>query len=184
MTVGYGLWKRSKVNIEASVPIAFRMTGGGVVHHHGDLIYSVVAPVSCHRTFGQASESYQAIHRLLCETLRTFGYPAELYQSCGHEEHHRNCFENPVKYDVMMDGVKIAGAGQKRSFGYLLHQGAIAWEALLERDPNIDLTRFQTSFAERLASFLKCEVKETSWSVDELGMIKQSVSYGFAGTSP
>jgi lipoate-protein ligase A len=36
-----------------------------------------------------------------------------------------NCFANPVRADVMMDGRKIAGAAQRRTRRGLLQQGSI-----------------------------------------------------------
>src|SRR2546423_1117404 len=36
-----------------------------------------------------------------------------------------NCFANPVRADVLLDGRKIAGAAQRRTTRGLLHQGSI-----------------------------------------------------------
>ena len=36
-----------------------------------------------------------------------------------------NCFANPVRADVMMDGRKVAGAAQRRTRRGLLQQGSI-----------------------------------------------------------
>ena len=35
------------------------------------------------------------------------------------------CFQNPTKYDVLLNGVKIAGSAQRRTVHGLLHQGSI-----------------------------------------------------------
>ena len=35
------------------------------------------------------------------------------------------CFVEPAKYDVILEGQKIAGAGQRRTRSGLLHQGTL-----------------------------------------------------------
>ena len=58
------------------------------------------------------------------------------------------CFANPVRADVMIDGRKIAGAAQRRTRRGLLQQGSIQGFAM-----NIDL-------AERFAQALSANCSE------------------------
>jgi lipoyl(octanoyl) transferase len=108
-----------------------RWTGGGVVFHGDDLTYSIVIPAS-DAVFDESSIAiYEKIHRALCGALARHNQGAELVpvanqvragdrRSCDN-----NCFANPVRADVMLDGRKIAGAAQRRTRRCLLQQGSI-----------------------------------------------------------
>ncbi len=130
-----------------------RWTGGGIVFHGDDLTYSIVIPAN-DPAFDESSIAiYEKIHRALCEGLAASGQDAELASVAALDERrksrkgdlqiaqrrtgdHRsletairdrgyNCFANPVRADVMMDGRKIAGAAQRRTRRGLLQQGSI-----------------------------------------------------------
>ena len=108
-----------------------RWTGGGIVFHGDDLTYSIMIPAS-DAVFDESSIAiYEKIHRALCSALGDHNQGAELVPvanqvragdrgSCDN-----NCFANPVRADVMMDGRKIAGAAQRRTRRGLLQQGSI-----------------------------------------------------------
>ena len=130
-----------------------RWTGGGIVFHGDDLTYSIVIPAS-DPVFGESSIAiYEKIHRALCESLAAGGQDAELaivgvlceqrksgkgdLQIARRRTGDRrsletaicdrgdNCFANPVRADVMINGRKIAGAAQRRTRRGLLQQGSI-----------------------------------------------------------
>ena len=108
-----------------------RWTGGGIVFHGDDLTYSIVIPAS-DPVFDESSIAiYEKIHRALCGALASHNQGAELVRvanqvrtgdrgSCDND-----CFANPVRADVMMNGRKIAGAAQRRNRCGLLQQGSI-----------------------------------------------------------
>jgi lipoate-protein ligase A len=123
-----------------------RWTGGGIVLHGDDLTYSIVIPGN-HPAFVESSRSiYEKIHRALSHALIASGARAELaslaavsdcrnqidsavgdrrYSKAGINHSGYNCFENPVRADVMIDDRKIAGAAQRRTHRGLLQQGSI-----------------------------------------------------------
>lgn len=113
-----------------------RWTGGGIVFHGADLTYSIVIPAS-DAAFSESSISiYENVHRALCEALNRIGTQAVVARGVdarGSSTAMRtavsagdyNCFANPVRADVMMDGRKIAGAAQRRTRRGLLQQGSI-----------------------------------------------------------
>jgi lipoate-protein ligase A len=132
-------------------PIVRRWTGGGIVFHAHDVTYSVIVPAS-DSLFGQSSPSiYEEIHRAIRDVLVSMGQGAELsavaaiydrrqqmdsavadrrHGSAGTalaaREHNKNeCFANPVRADVLLNGRKIAGAAHRRTRAGLLHQGSI-----------------------------------------------------------
>ncbi len=129
-----------------------RWTGGGIVFHGDDLTYSIVIPGN-HPAFVESSRSiYEKVHSALCEALNGIGRGAKLSASAALYERpksrkgdlqiapavenrrslasavsasNHNCFANPVRADVMIDGCKIAGAAQRRTRRGLLQQGSI-----------------------------------------------------------
>jgi lipoate-protein ligase A len=109
-----------------------RWTGGGIVLHGDDLTYSIMIPVSDPAFSESAIWIYEKIHRALADALNGVGERAVLAGSaqCADRTSRRgvatsNCFTNPVRADVMMDGRKIAGAAQRRTRRGLLQQGSI-----------------------------------------------------------
>jgi lipoate-protein ligase A len=108
-----------------------RWTGGGMVFHGDDLTYSIVIPAS-DPAFDESSIAiYEKIHRALCGALAGHNQGAELVTVPNHLRAadrgslDNDCFANPVRADVMMDGRKIAGAAQRRTRRGLLQQGSI-----------------------------------------------------------
>jgi lipoyl(octanoyl) transferase len=102
-----------------------RWTGGGIVFHGTDLTYSIVIPTR-DAVFTESSMSiYEKIHRVLCDVLEEAGHAALLGTEAGVNDPGYNCFANPVRADVLIDGRKIAGAAQRRTRRGLLQQGSI-----------------------------------------------------------
>src|SRR5262249_16617431 len=106
-----------------------RWTGGGIVLHGDDLTYSIVIPASDPAFRESSMTIYERIHRALANAI---GARAKLAGSarCADRTPQRgvptnNCFANPVRADVMVDGRKIAGAAQRRAGRGLMQQGSI-----------------------------------------------------------
>jgi len=134
-----------------------RWTGGGIVFHGDDLTYSIVIPEN-DPVFDESSIAiYEKIHRALCGALVKTGQravvavdPADFsaatrapVNASGY-----NCFANPVRADLMMDGRKIAGAAQRRTRRGLLQQGSIQGFAM------------NTDLAQRFAQALSANCSE------------------------
>jgi lipoate-protein ligase A len=111
-----------------------RWTGGGIVFHGDDLTYAIVIPAS-DPVFDESSIAiYEKIHRALADALNGIGEravvaggvdPGGIALSKHAAASGYNCFANPVRADVMMNGRKIAGAAQRRTRRGLLQQGSI-----------------------------------------------------------
>src|SRR6476469_7536724 len=111
-----------------------RWTGGGIVFHGDDLTYSIVIPAN-DPVFDESSIAiYEKIHRALADVLNGVGEravvaggvdPGGIALSKHAAASGYNCFANPVRVDVMMNGRKIAGAAQRRTRRGLLQQGSI-----------------------------------------------------------
>ena len=146
LSFGY-FGKFSDVAIYASErDLVRRWTGGGIVFHGEDLTYSIVIP-SSDPAFGQPSLAiYEKIHRALARSLNAIAEHAVVAEGVDPGDSRKgvapavadrrslepavsasgyNCFANPVRADVMIDGRKIAGAAQRRTRRGLLQQGSI-----------------------------------------------------------
>ncbi len=101
-----------------------RYTGGGLVDHREDLTYTLVFPRDHPMTAEGPNKSYEHIHSALAKALSRVGVHAALSPCCL-DSPVNACFVKPVKFDVMLDGRKIAGAAQRRTREGSLHQGSI-----------------------------------------------------------
>ena len=104
-----------------------RWTGGGIVFHGDDLTYSIIIPAQ-DAVFAKSSMSiYEKIHRALADALAKTGQHAQLAtpNSAVTDRRYNECFANPVRADIMLNGRKVAGAAQRRTRAGLLHQGSI-----------------------------------------------------------
>ena len=111
--------------------LAKRPTGGGIIFHLWDFAFSVLIPAT-HALFSQNTlENYATINQAVllaveeflekkgCELTAHDG--AILGVGCEHF-----CMAKPTKYDVMLNGKKVAGAAQRKTRDGLLHQGSIS----------------------------------------------------------
>ncbi len=109
-----------------------RPTGGGIIFHVSDFAFSVLVPANFPHYSTNTLDNYDFINTAVKRGVNNFletsesltllpEEPTPLDESCRHF-----CMTKPTKYDVMLQGRKIAGAAQRqRKQGYL-HQGSIA----------------------------------------------------------
>jgi lipoate-protein ligase A len=136
-----------------------RWTGGGIVFHGEDLTYSIVIPRQ-DPAFKESSRTiYEKVHRAICDALSVAGQLAELVPVAAvrnrrippvPDGRHSNCFANPVRSDVLINGKMVAGAAQRRTRIGLLQQGSIQ---------NADLS---DDFADRFARGLGLDCSEAT----------------------
>ena len=131
-----------------------RWTGGGIVLHGTDLTYSVIIPAGRDDLVRSPADLYSAIHSVIRGVLVDDGLPAVLANGAS-EKISEACFANPVRWDVVLDGRKIAGAAQRRTRSGLLQQGSV------------QLTHRPSGFAERFARAL-CATAETQSFEDRI----------------
>jgi len=155
LTVGYGMWQAAQETVKQK--LIRRITGGGIVSHTAqDLTYSLITPLDAHVSLKKVKDSYFFIHDILKNSFKALGLKADLYQTCNDvcTEKISYCFNLPVLHDVMLEGKKIAGAGQKRSLGYLLHQGSIDWAEVMGKKPDLSENEFRRKFSDDLSEAL------------------------------
>jgi lipoate-protein ligase A len=148
-----------------------RWTGGGVVLHGEDFTYSLLIPGTVGVDWGAPAGSYGVIHGALCAALGDAGVQAEPAAASA-ERVSQACFENPVLYDVLVEGRKVAGAAQRRTRGGLIHQGSIQ---------GVELPAgFGDGFAGRLAGVVHAEAFDVMAAAERLAREKYGAS-GWVG---
>lgn len=114
------------------VSLARRPTGGGIVFHIWDFAFSFLMP-SGHPAFSlDTLENYRFVNEAVLDAVKelfSLESSVELIlenglleaPSCAHF-----CMARPTQYDVVYQGMKIAGAAQRRRKQGYLHQGTIS----------------------------------------------------------
>ena len=150
------------------VELVRRWTGGGAVEHGEDFTYSLVLPRTHPLTNLPAGESYRLVHRALGRCVEETGAgrtelnvePPSLPTAAM-----RECFQRPVRHDLLQNGSKLAGAAQRRTRQGLLHQGSLRplREGLVDR----------TRLARTLPGFLGQEWTEVGLPARDLDRARQ-----------
>ncbi|MBQ2379194.1 MAG: hypothetical protein II295_02260 [Akkermansia sp.] len=115
-----------------------RWTGGGIVDHRKGYTYTVTLPAREGCIYPPADKLYKWIHGALAESLKLSGVECTLLVEDA-PDGGRACWASPVASDIVdTAGNKLAGAGQRRYRGAVLHQGLIqecepleGWQYLL-----------------------------------------------------
>ncbi len=108
-----------------SLDLARRPTGGGVLFHMWDLVFSLLIPSSHPLYTLDTVANYKAVHELIGEALKSaLGKEVILFQK-GEEGPPNFCFATPSQYDLMVEGKKIVGGAQRRRRNGFLHQGSV-----------------------------------------------------------
>lgn len=110
--------------------LAKRPTGGGIVFHLWDLAFSVLIPAGHPRFSENTLETYAFINNGVLSAVSSFlgNRPVLIPDDAPAPDASctRFCMAQPTKYDVVLQGKKIAGAAQRKTKKGFLHQGTIA----------------------------------------------------------
>lgn len=117
-----------------------RWTGGGIVDHRTGYTYTLTLPAREGVLYPQSQWLYAWIHGALARALQACGVDCALLKADA-PDGGRACWASPVASDIVdAEGRKLAGAGQRRYRGAVLHQGLIQqcepsgdWPLLLAR---------------------------------------------------
>ena len=151
-----------------------RITGGGAIHHSGELTFSLSAPLAHPLFRGPVAESYARVHAAVIAALAAVGVEAEL---CGardlasDREGTGMCFHASTPLDVVWNARKGVGSAQRRRDGRVLHHGSIklassplegAIATIREAAPAVDLAAFaavlRAAFERELGIALESDV--------------------------
>ena len=129
----YGLFLKPEdfFNENHPLDLAKRPTGGGILFHLWDLTFSVLIPRNHPGYSDDVMRNYKYINDLVLVAIADYlNMPlVNLLGECEiakDEVTKHFCFAKPTKYDIMIDGKKVAGAAQRRKHNGFLHQGSIS----------------------------------------------------------
>jgi lipoate-protein ligase A len=153
-SVSFGYFQKFPAHLAASFDLVRRPTGGGVVYHGQDTTYTVVVPPAHALYKMSTTNAYGALHQAVAAALEM---PSALHDAAAHSPQGQyECFQKPVRGDVMIDGRKLAGGAQRRTRGGMLHQGSIAarvstsqLEAGFRRVFGVEFQAYELTAAER-----------------------------------
>ncbi|HUA38449.1 MAG TPA: hypothetical protein VMA35_08680 [Candidatus Sulfopaludibacter sp.] len=106
-------------------PLIRRPTGGGIVPHDADWTYSLAFPPAHEWHSLKAEESYRRVHEWIQSAFAGLDIITSLAPSGHHVSPPAVCFVGHVKFDLLWQGKKIAGAAQRRNRLGLLIQGSV-----------------------------------------------------------
>lgn len=140
VTLGYAQSVTADLDLDicrqAGLDVVRRSTGGRAVLHDHELTYAVIAPLNAGLFGNSVLDCYRVISKVLQETLRQLGLPAQLVPgkpSGGHLNTTKAvCFSAPSQYELIIDGHKVAGSAQKRQGQAFLQHGSIPVEMDLD----------------------------------------------------
>lgn len=134
VTYGYFMEPEEWIDLEEAkkhgISFARRPTGGGIVFHLWDMAFSALVPSHCKEFSLNTLDNYAFINDAVLQAVSSlFGKELEviLEDAPSHSPGCRNfCMARPTKYDVILQGRKIAGAAQRKTKEGFLHQGTIS----------------------------------------------------------
>lgn len=132
LSLGYFQKYEEVAGTDRAGVVVRRITGGGAIHHTGELTYSLTAPMS-HEVFGGTiGESYQRIHRAIAKALADYGVEATLRgkdrELASEQTGSGMCFHKSSCEDLVWNERKGVGSAQRRKNGRVLHHGSIKLE--------------------------------------------------------
>jgi len=106
-------------------PMIRRLTGGGIVRHGGDFLFTLVAHKGHDESFQSVRISYLKIHEAVKRALEKRGDQPRFYRCDEDLPPGEHCFASPIATDLALDGRKVAGGAQKRSSRMMLHEESL-----------------------------------------------------------
>ncbi len=161
-TYGYFIDPEKYLNSDGvkkrGLSLARRPTGGGIVFHVWDMAFSVLIPSSCPEFSSNTLENYAFVNRAVLGAVKDFIREHSLlsltpddFKSMDLQCQHF-CMAKPTKYDVILDGKKVAGAAQRKTKVGLLHQGTISL-VMPPEDYLRDILKTETQVLEAMKTY-------------------------------
>ncbi|MDA1264360.1 MAG: hypothetical protein O2816_04690 [Planctomycetota bacterium] len=105
-----------------------RLTGGGAIHHAGELTFSIAADAAHPLYRGPVAPSYERVHAVVIDALGRHGVSAALRRADAVTSDVAGtgmCFHASTPLDIVWDEAKGVGSAQRRRRGRVLHHGSI-----------------------------------------------------------
>lgn len=112
-----------------NLPLVKRPTGGGIIYHIHDLSFGLIVPKSHPAAHLSTLERYYAVNMCVVEAMSAFTKTKKIaLQSSACSENRKEerfCLAHATQYDLVVDGLKVGGAAQRRLKTGFLHQGSV-----------------------------------------------------------
>ncbi|MFC5404841.1 lipoate--protein ligase family protein [Cohnella soli] len=153
LSIGYFQQASKEVSFEAllehGLGFVRRATGGRAVLHDRELTYSIVVSENYPGIPTSVAEAYRVLSKGLLNGFRKLGLDAVMTGTEARSDEEAvagsplsaACFDSPSKYELVVEGKKIAGSAQMRSGGVILQHGSILLE--LDSDQLFDVLHFE-----------------------------------------
>jgi lipoate---protein ligase len=173
-TFGYFIDIKNFINLsfakKNNIQFAKRPTGGGIIFHVWDMAFSFLMP-SNHKFFSKnVLQNYKFVNELVLNAVCEFQKLSNPYLTkndflAKNENSKYFCMARPTKYDVILDGKKIAGAAQRSTKDGYLHQGSIS---IMMPDENLlnNLFLENTNVTKQILSNTFCLLKSSACQND------------------
>lgn len=116
-----------------------RITGGGAIHHAGELTFSIAADATHPIYAGPIDAGYRRVHAAVVDALAAFGVRGALRGTAPLDSDRPAtgmCFHASTSLDIVWEGRKGVGSAQRRRAGRVLHHGSIKLSAS-ELEPGV-----------------------------------------------
>jgi lipoate-protein ligase A len=118
----------------SGVPVVLRPTGGRAVFHDRELTYAVVSNLAVVAGKARVAQTYRLVAEILRRAVSALGASAELSRKTpavrprAADFRTRACFAASSRYELLVDGRKVAGSAQCRLKRSFLQHGSIPLE--------------------------------------------------------
>jgi lipoate-protein ligase A len=173
LSIGYFQRVENEVDLEAikeyGLGLVRRPTGGRAVLHQHELTYSVVLSESHPSVPSSVTEAYRVMSVGLLYGFRelgleaTFSLPDSIPSSDLKETRSSVCFDSPSRYELVVEGKKVAGSAQTRQKGVILQHGSILLD--IDEDLLFKVCRFPS---ERVKERLRSKFSEKAVTINQL----------------
>ncbi|MFC5652802.1 biotin/lipoate A/B protein ligase family protein [Paenibacillus solisilvae] len=146
-TLSIGYFQRVHKEIDVSrvmengIGFVRRATGGRAVLHDQELTYSIIVSESYPGMPANVTDAYRVLSMGLLYGFQKLGLHAEMTGLAAQDSPQQvekgitspACFDSPSKYELVLEGKKIAGSAQMRARGMILQHGSV----LLDLDTDL-----------------------------------------------
>ena len=107
------------------IDIAKRPTGGGILFHLNDFVFTVAIPATHKQYHPQVLENYRWINEAVARALSLADRIELARASAPQSVYSSFCMATPTIYDIIFDGKKIGGSAQRKTKNGYIHQASL-----------------------------------------------------------
>jgi lipoate-protein ligase A len=112
-----------RVVAELGFDMARRPTGGGILFHTADVVFTVCIPTGHCRYSDTVLENYRWINEAVESAV---GAGSTLIrQALPRHEYSSFCMASPTIYDIVIDGKKVGGSAERKTARGYIHQASL-----------------------------------------------------------